>query len=205
MSQPASPTNDVDLDVDTKAQDMAAALGFSSFGTQEQNRPSKKRRFDAAPDSSSQAPGPSGANSLPVHSRAMTSTVDSSTTPQNPAPVYPPGLEGLKMRVAATSPGGVLPEGWYPDPDNPDHQVEEVEPPIDVSHIAQAGRFAAAARHKAARPPSNVNPLWYVDYYDPSSNQNPWERLEQAKGITPVGPWLPTVPGQRSGPGPSRT
>jgi len=204
MPQSASPTNDVDLDVDTEAQDMASALGFSSFGTQEQNRPSKKRRFDATSDSSSQAPSPSGANSLPVHSRVMTSSANSSATQKDPAPVYLPGLEGLKMSVTSSSPGGVRSEGWYPSPENPDHRVEEVEAPIDVSHFHHGHRIATTARHKAARPLSSINPLWYVDYYDPSSNQNPWERLEQAKGLASIGSWLPTVPGQRSGQGPSR-
>ena len=34
------------------------------------------------------------------------------------------------------------------------------------------------------------NPDWSVDYYDPSSNENPWGRLEAAKGLEPVGSWL---------------
>jgi hypothetical protein len=34
------------------------------------------------------------------------------------------------------------------------------------------------------------NPNWYIDYYDPSSNANPWERLEKRKGLEPVGSWL---------------
>lgn len=34
------------------------------------------------------------------------------------------------------------------------------------------------------------NPNWYVDYYDISSNVNPWEALERARGLAPVGTWL---------------
>jgi hypothetical protein len=35
-----------------------------------------------------------------------------------------------------------------------------------------------------------TNPLWYVDYYDSSSNENPWEGMEKFKNLEPVGTWL---------------
>lgn len=35
-----------------------------------------------------------------------------------------------------------------------------------------------------------VNPLWYVEYYDPASNENPWEGMEKYKRLPPVGTWL---------------
>lgn len=31
---------------------------------------------------------------------------------------------------------------------------------------------------------------WWEDYYDPSSNVNPWERLEQDRGLKPRGQWM---------------
>ncbi|KAF3067204.1 hypothetical protein GL218_08695 [Daldinia childiae] len=31
---------------------------------------------------------------------------------------------------------------------------------------------------------------WWDDYYDPSSNTNPWERLEYTKGMGPRGSWM---------------
>ncbi|KAK4108713.1 hypothetical protein N656DRAFT_832169 [Canariomyces notabilis] len=34
------------------------------------------------------------------------------------------------------------------------------------------------------------NPNWYVGYYDPRSNANPWEALEKRRGLSPVGTWL---------------
>lgn len=37
--------------------------------------------------------------------------------------------------------------------------------------------------------------LWYIDYYDPSSNENPWESLEQRRGMEAVGLWLPSRSG----------
>ncbi|KAK0740793.1 hypothetical protein B0T18DRAFT_216329 [Schizothecium vesticola] len=39
---------------------------------------------------------------------------------------------------------------------------------------------------------------WWTEYYDPSSNENPWERLEQARGMEAApGGWIAS----RSGPG----
>ncbi|KAI2617300.1 hypothetical protein GGS26DRAFT_408110 [Hypomontagnella submonticulosa] len=31
---------------------------------------------------------------------------------------------------------------------------------------------------------------WWDDYYDPSSNVNPWERLEHTRGLEPRGSWM---------------
>ncbi|KAK3344820.1 hypothetical protein B0H65DRAFT_186572 [Neurospora tetraspora] len=42
---------------------------------------------------------------------------------------------------------------------------------------------------------------WYTDYYDPSSNENPWERLEQQRGMEAVGSWLPSRSGGGGGGG----
>lgn len=39
-------------------------------------------------------------------------------------------------------------------------------------------------------PRSPLNPLWYIDYYDPASNENPWEGMERFKGLAAVGSWL---------------
>lgn len=55
-----------------------------------------------------------------------------------------------------------------------------------------------------ARPPANASQQhrgagrhqgrerdWWTNYYDPSSNENPWEILERKEGLEPVGSWLP--------------
>lgn len=34
------------------------------------------------------------------------------------------------------------------------------------------------------------NELWYIDYYDPSFNENPWRQLEEEHGLVPVGTWI---------------
>lgn len=38
--------------------------------------------------------------------------------------------------------------------------------------------------HKGER-----NPTWYVRYYDPNFNENPWERLEKERGLQPLCKW----------------
>ncbi|CAL3963269.1 unnamed protein product [Diplocarpon coronariae] len=47
------------------------------------------------------------------------------------------------------------------------------------------------------------NEKWYANYYDPNFNANPWETLEKAKGLEPVGLWVshshsPGQAGQRT-------
>ncbi|KAK4184717.1 hypothetical protein QBC35DRAFT_505230 [Podospora australis] len=39
-------------------------------------------------------------------------------------------------------------------------------------------------------PPRYQNPDWHKDYYDPNSNENPWQWLEPEKDLQPVGTWL---------------
>jgi hypothetical protein len=45
----------------------------------------------------------------------------------------------------------------------------------------------ASSSRPSERGQKNAN--WYVGYYDPSFNENPWTRLEQAKGLEPLGKW----------------
>ncbi|KAG0645304.1 hypothetical protein D0Z07_8901 [Hyphodiscus hymeniophilus] len=45
----------------------------------------------------------------------------------------------------------------------------------------------ASSRTNHRGGPRNEN--WYLDYYDPSFNENPWERLEKEKGLEPLGNW----------------
>ncbi|KAI1381223.1 hypothetical protein F4677DRAFT_402433 [Hypoxylon crocopeplum] len=51
----------------------------------------------------------------------------------------------------------------------------------------RGGRGAYQANRGRGREPGKI---WWEDYYDPSSNVNPWERLEQTKGLEPKGIWM---------------
>ncbi|CZT45942.1 uncharacterized protein RSE6_06303 [Rhynchosporium secalis] len=43
------------------------------------------------------------------------------------------------------------------------------------------------------------NDRWWVDYYDPGFNTNPWEVLDREKGLSSIGTWLEYPKGQARG------
>jgi hypothetical protein len=52
--------------------------------------------------------------------------------------------------------------------------------------------FSDSASIASSRPSHRGglrNENWYLDYYDPSFNENPWARLEKEKGLEPFGKW----------------
>jgi hypothetical protein len=257
-----------DEDVDSQA--MAQFMGFASFGTQEQNRPSKKRRFNSHVDDAvvaggaatrpaglppkPPAPVSSGANSLPLHSRSAGGAAgskngtsseqgkrkekakvqqqqqpssakpnadeldlsdsdqdeeddDISVSSSNPDPndgrlrfhVNTP-FEVVQAAVEAKYPGRVLPEGWHLDPDDKTVIWFGNEPPIHIPE-AMARKFSRRTIHSGGSGPfddlidtvPDRSKQWWTDYYDRSSNENPWERLEKARGLEPVGSWIATA------------
>lgn len=38
------------------------------------------------------------------------------------------------------------------------------------------------------------NEHWYVDYYDPNFNENPWASLEKERGLVSTGTWVERIP-----------
>jgi hypothetical protein len=50
----------------------------------------------------------------------------------------------------------------------------------DASSVASSSRPSERGQR---------NPKWYVGYYDPSFSENPWAKLEQARGLEPLGRW----------------
>lgn len=53
--------------------------------------------------------------------------------------------------------------------------------------ISDKAPIASSSRpsHRGQR-----NELWYVEYYDPTFNENPWAKLEKEKGLQQKGSWL---------------
>lgn len=49
------------------------------------------------------------------------------------------------------------------------------------------GSSAASSSRPSGR--GQRNPTWYIGYYDPSFNENPWAKLEQEKGLETLGRW----------------
>ncbi|RDW68351.1 hypothetical protein BP5796_09008 [Coleophoma crateriformis] len=202
-SDPEEPTSD-----DDGAAAMAAAMGFSSFGTQ--SHPAKKRKFNSATDAfvdgqdlasldkgGKKGQG-SGGNDIPlgksrvlgVKIEATEGEIDLEEDEQEhedegrwldtsePAPAEMEAMrreqerESLaNMNVAGA--GHQLPQR----PANPTvsspHTQQQQQPPLPPPH--QRGQ---------------KNQLWYVGYYDPSFNENPWARLEKEHRLDAVGTWL---------------
>lgn len=46
-------------------------------------------------------------------------------------------------------------------------------------------------RAPASDANSRPERIWWIGYYDPTSNENPWEILERKEGLEPLGTWLP--------------
>ncbi|KAK0704795.1 hypothetical protein B0H67DRAFT_649206 [Lasiosphaeris hirsuta] len=198
---------------------MATMLGFSTFGMRDADRPAKKRRFHAHADDavvaglpSNQhlprkppAPISSGVNRLPLH-------------PREPAVVSAP-RDGVKGKGKGA--GGNADEIDLDDDDDVDEggsvavqpqglQAASALPapagPVLGSEFESArggrGGLGRGGRGGGGRGGFGHDPTrqWWIDYYDPSSNENPWDRLEQARGLEPVGTWLAGRPsGGRGG------
>ncbi len=190
-----NPTPDPDISseeegLDADAQAMAAAMGFTAFGTKEQDRPAKKRRFDNT--GGALGPASSGANSLPLHSR---STANSNKPEQEPstAEEIDLGEDDVADNTHAThavAPQQELPPHGINLPAKPTIPQYERHP----GHFSRGGRRGGFGDGFGGRGGGDRDPSqhWWIGYYDPSSNENPWERLEQARGLKPLGPWLPS-------------
>lgn len=167
------------MDPDADAAAMAQAMGFSSFGAQD-HHPQKRRRYNAAADSitSAHPPGPSA---------TATTTTGSNSTP----------LGTPSAKPAADSEA-------EPPRETTSSSQEPREPPLasmPAHALAPAGRGGgsvggASSLESHATPGRRVerrrNEPWYMGYYDGTSNENPWERLEKAMGLrTRGGIWVP--------------
>ncbi|KAJ1338565.1 hypothetical protein MN608_01425 [Microdochium nivale] len=64
-------------------------------------------------------------------------------------------------------------------------QVETTAGHVKSAQPSQRGGFRSGGR--GGHQPKST---WWTDYYDPSTNVNPWERLEQERGLQPRGPWM---------------
>ena len=170
------------MDSDSDADDlMAQTMGFSSFGGQ--SRPQKKRRYNPRADAA-----------------------------QGPAPVQDAGTGANMTALGATRSIANVDEIGLEDDDDENPPVSEhqgLEAAASTAAQAQV-RPASLPQRPApgagfitgATPPQQAQPLsndhnrrsgqpWYDGYYDPMSNENPWERLEKAKGLDSKGSWLP--------------
>ncbi|OAA63084.1 hypothetical protein ISF_04960 [Cordyceps fumosorosea ARSEF 2679] len=170
---------------------MAATMGFSSFGAQDP--PSRKRKYNpnndavisigdgqlhgtganTAPVGERRAPPPTNADEIDLdvedgnddakNHGETTPATESATLPvdanSKSSPSIGAGIAGLPQRPAPP-PGGFA-----------GHQHQ------------RGGAPRQAGGHR------DRNKLWYQDYYDHFSNENPWAKLEEAAGLSPISTW----------------
>ncbi|GAB0135113.1 hypothetical protein EsDP_00003462 [Epichloe bromicola] len=173
---------DPDADTDAAAA-IAQAMGFSSFGAQD-HHPQKRRKY--GPAESITSASATGSNSTPL------------------------GAPSPKPKPATDSDSD--PDGIDPDRDEADAPRETTpsqeprEPPLaSMPAHPPAGRGgfvggASSGSHATRGRRVGVgvgverrhNEPWYTGYYDCTSNENPWERLEKSMGLrTRGGTWVP--------------
>ncbi|RMJ19699.1 hypothetical protein BHE90_006894 [Fusarium euwallaceae] len=123
-----------------------------------------------------------GAASPPSKRRRYNPRADASLPPKPPKP----SATGANSTALGT--GSNTDEIALDDDDEPAQQPAQVRP----ASLPQRPAPAADSRqgHHQSQP-HGTRDTWYVGYYDPTSNENPWERLEKARGLEPQGTWLP--------------
>ena len=219
------PPNDDSPGSEDEAAAMAAAMGFSSFGSTE--RPSKKRRFNSHADAVVSGTLPAAPGSLPARPPQPARLTGANNLPLHPR--GPPRGRGQPAQGSGNadeidlggddeSDGGadasadVPRDGTAEDGDDraPQYIDTSREPgayeDLGGSSEPQGQEWAGAGgpgaperggfRHRGGRGggrggyAASGRSQWWLDYYDPSSNENPWQRLEQSRGIESKGEWL---------------
>ncbi|KAI1644228.1 uncharacterized protein F4817DRAFT_223857 [Daldinia loculata] len=187
---------------------MAQAMGFSSFGAQPSSN--KRRKFNPRADAvvastSTSIPlhriseAKSGSNAIPLGVRSKNE--DEITLEDDEAA----SVTDSRIYSPLNEPGDDEPGPQYLDTSRPP-DIAAVDPTGDAisntktdattgdyaGHIVAAKSSAASTSGGFARQSQGHEPgkKWWDDYYDPSSNTNPWERLENIKGLGPRGSWM---------------
>ncbi|ETS01500.1 hypothetical protein M419DRAFT_80992 [Trichoderma reesei RUT C-30] len=173
----------MDNPLDDEAAAMAQAMGFSSFGAQP--RP-QKRKYNP-------------------HADAVTSS-DSATAQRAAAKPSVTGSNSTPLGlVASRKPDSAAANADEIDLDEDEDQAKDDDktpasvrppglpnrPPPGVGAPSSSGGHHPRTNHRREDDDS-----WSEGYYDPQSNENPWRRLEEAKGLQPLGTWL--APGHRA-------
>ncbi|KAF7531044.1 hypothetical protein G7054_g9252 [Neopestalotiopsis clavispora] len=187
---------------DDNTDAMAAAMGFSSFGA-------KRRKFNSNTDSfvggpSSPVDHGKGANAMPLGIR--------SAQPQRsqPPPSAPQSLPKHNDNEISLEDDDEDPEPQYLDTSRPAASVETAPTPGDAAIQATIDSIVGSTEASGPEAPQVVGQgdrrgprhaggdrrrgggqPWWEDYYDPTANMNPWEKLEKQNGLEPLNnDWL---------------
>ncbi|UKZ77296.1 hypothetical protein TrVFT333_005016 [Trichoderma virens FT-333] len=183
----------MDTPLDDEA--MAQAMGFSSFGAQDRSQ--KKRKYnphadaivgsDSATAQRAARPSATGSNSTPLglpnrkpdHAAANADEIgldeDENEGDDDGVVSDPTGMP--ERPGESPAPALVRPPGL---PDRP-------PPGIGIGFVGSSrGRQGSHGAQDGSR-----RTVEWEGYYDPSSNENPWRRLEESRGLQSLGTWIP--------------
>jgi hypothetical protein len=225
---PTDPDSDQEAAA-AEAAAMAEMMGFTSFGSQAP-RPSKKRRYNPRADAVADETSGTGANTLPIMPRSVRAEGsaggrrDGGESERGRDPVLggggggdgQSGKDGKDAAAAGVGVGGGERDGKDEDDDPAPRYIDTSRSPLRTGEDETASFLpvigAGFSEHRPAGQGGRGGGgggggkrIWWTDYYDPSSNENPWEWLEKARGLEAVGSWLPRghganrVGGGRSG------
>ena len=110
-----------------------------------------------------------------------------------------PNMEEEEMDVASlmgfSSFGRKRKHGQDAIPSRPAHP-QTADPATDAPSPLPAppslpAKPPPASHAPVAAVPAPAQRKWWVGYYDPTTNENPWEILEKKGNLEPLGSWLP--------------
>lgn len=110
------------------------------------------------------------------------------------ASIQPPPSESVPLFPPQPGPPGLPTYPQYPP--NSNLPARPMFPPPGVVQAGEGrGQWSDTASVASSHLSRNKgrgerNPEWYIDYYDPNFNENPWARLEKENGLESIGTWV---------------
>ncbi|KAM0248195.1 hypothetical protein ACHAP5_003577 [Fusarium lateritium] len=77
------------------------------------------------------------------------------------------------------------------DDEEGDNSGEPVPAQVRPASLPQRPAPAHVPHQGQHTAPHERSDTWYIGYYDHLSNENPWEKIEKARGLTTRGTWIP--------------
>ena len=179
-------------DEEDPSQAMAAAMGFSSFGAKPHLN--KKRKYNARSDAlASSAPSATGSNATALGTRqpapSNDNEIDLDEDDDEDGATQAPGTTTIQPQVSSLP--QVSPHASLPARPPPQASFNPQGGQNQHSHQGGGGGGGGGGGHHNNRPQRQDRALWYEGYYDPMSNENPWERLEKQNSLESKGTWIP--------------
>lgn len=203
---------------DADSEAMARAMGFSSFGAQPTKRRKYNHRADeavvAAPSLPIHQPSPHGANAVPLGTRSQNkdeislddeddddAAAGGASAGAASTASAPTDAQGEGSAVAAVDGLDEDPEPQYMDTSRPSlPAADDTQSRIDAvvggggpgeqRPAAVAPESHGTGHHRGRGGRQQGGQPWWDDYYDPTANMNPWERLEKERNMVPTNVWL---------------